>query len=346
MWTKKNWLGRNKTLTQCGKYFLKKSICASQHHSLTMFIRVVVSILSTLHSHWSLYTNIAPSLFFFFFLQLVHRKTPLSCTIHSLTSVHAHLDRTGLESIVFSETSAVLSSCTRTWWRSRFVEMAEPLDAQLLKDLRGLGKPLSFDGNDAEYQDFRNSFRIHMSLVSAVSHMLMDKCEIERNPISLAAAKALGDAHLKCCIQMYYSLALITKGSVRTLVRSVEESNGAEAWRLIHSRYAPDTQNRQYALMQKIMMPAKLWCDHAEGFESGVRAWELVCRKMGTRFWNCVGRCSQVHSDDEYGTDFYWEQFAVGYIRQQCCSSNSFVAMELLFPKLWSESDRVSWKWN
>ena len=34
-------------------------------------------------------------------------------------------------------------------------------------------------------------------------------------------------------------------------------------------------QNRQYALVQKIMMPAKLWCDHAEGFESGLRAWEL-----------------------------------------------------------------------
>ena len=27
--------------------------------------------------------------------------------------------------------------------------------------------------------------------------------------------------------------------------------------------------------MQKIMMPAKLFCDHAEGLESGLRAWEL-----------------------------------------------------------------------
>ena len=103
----------------------------------------------------------------------------------------------------------------------------------------------------------------------------MDKCEIERNPISLAVVKLQGDAHLKCCIQMCSSLALITKGSVRTLVRSVEESNGGEAWRLIHNRYAQNTQNRQYALMQKIMMPAKLWCDHSEGFESGLRAWEL-----------------------------------------------------------------------
>ena len=123
---------------------------------------------------------------------------------------------------------------------------AESLDAELLKDLRGLGKLPSFDGNDAEYQDFRFSFRIHMSLVSSVSHEMMNRCEIERNPISLAAVRALGDAHLlKCCMQMYCALALITKGSVRTLIRSVEETNGAEAWRLIHSRYAPDTQNRQ-----------------------------------------------------------------------------------------------------
>ena len=31
--------------------------------------------------------------------------------------------------------------------------------------------------------------------------------------------------------------------------------------------------------MQKIMMPSKLWCDHAEGFESGLRAWELDVRE-------------------------------------------------------------------
>ena len=43
------------------------------------------------------------------------------------------------------------------------------------------------------YQDIRFSFRIHMSLVSTASQPLMDKCEVERNPISLAAVKLLGD---------------------------------------------------------------------------------------------------------------------------------------------------------
>ena len=78
--------------------------------------------------------------------------------------------------------------------------MAEPLDAELLKDLRGLGKPPSFDGNDSEYQNCRFSFRIHMCFVNTVSQPLIEKCEVERNPIFLAAVKALGDAHLKCCI--------------------------------------------------------------------------------------------------------------------------------------------------
>ena len=223
--------------------------------------------------------------------------------------------------------------------------MAEPLDTELLKDLRLLGMPPSFDGNDAEYQEFRFSFRIHMSLVSACSHTLMDKCEVERNPISLTAVKALGDAHLKCCVQMFYSLALISKGSARTLIRSVEESNGAEAWRLIQSRYAPDTQNRQYALMQKIMMLAKLWCGHAEGFESGLRNWELDVgereRASGTALTDAV-KCTMMMSMARFflETVYSWERMPTVPLFVQP------VAVVLLFPKLWSESEHDNWKWN
>ena len=161
---------------------------------------------------------------------------------------------------------------------------ASPFEtAELLKDLRGLGKPPSFDGNDAEYQDFRFSFRTHTSLVSSVSHELMDRCEIERSPISLTAVRALGEAHLKCCMQMYYALALITRGILQTLTRSVEETNGGEAWRL---SYTVDTRqtlkNPQYALMQKIMMPAKPWCDHTEGFLNRTEILGAGRRRMGT----------------------------------------------------------------
>ena len=119
------------------------------------------------------------------------------------------------------------------------------------------GHPRSME-TTRSIKNFRLSFRNHVSLVSPVSHTLMDKCEVERIPISLTAVEAPGDAHLKRCKQMYHSLALMTRGNVRTLIRAVEESNGAEAWPLRHNRYAPDTQNRQDSLMQKIMIPSEL----------------------------------------------------------------------------------------
>ena len=37
MWTIQNWLGRNKTLTQCGNYSRKKSIWANKHLFLTTY---------------------------------------------------------------------------------------------------------------------------------------------------------------------------------------------------------------------------------------------------------------------------------------------------------------------
>ena len=157
---------------------------------------------------------------------------------------------------------------------------------------------------------------------------------------------ALGDAHLKCCLRMYFSLALITKGSVRTLVRSIVESNGESGRRPKHSRCAPDTQNRQYALMTEDHDACETLVRSRGRFRIRLESLRAGCRRMGTRFWNCVGRCSQVHSDDEHDTDFSQEQFAVGYVYQQCRSSSRLVAMMLFIPKLWSESDRGSWKCN
>ena len=50
------------------------------------------------------------------------------------------------------------------------------------------------------------------------------------------------------------------------------------------------------------------------------------CRRMRTRFWTCVDRCSQVHSDDEYGTDFLRNSLQFGtyannaLFEQLCCN--------------------------
>ena len=91
---------------------------------------------------------------------------------------------------------------------------AESLDAELLKDLRGLASRRRSMETMQSAKTFDSASEYTCGLVSSVSHELMDRCEIERHPISLAAVRVLGEAHLKCCMQMCYALALIAEGSV------------------------------------------------------------------------------------------------------------------------------------
>ena len=50
--------------------------------------------------------------------------------------------------------------------------------------------------------------------------------------------------------------------------------------------------------MQKIMMPAKLWCGHAEGFGSGLRAWELDVGEWERASGTALADAVKVHIDD------------------------------------------------
>ena len=162
---------------------------------------------------------------------------------------------------------------------------------------------------------------------------MINRCEIERNPISLAAVKALGDALLKFCMQMYYALALITKGSVRTLIRSVEETNGAEAWRLIHSRYAPDTQKSTVCPDAKDHDACET---HTEGFESGLRAWELDVgeweRASGTALadalkYTVVMNMAPIFLRNSLQLSTYANSTVLrAALLQWCCSSGNFGA--------------------
>jgi hypothetical protein len=154
----------------------------------------------------------------------------------------------------------------------------DPLDAELLRDLRKLGRAPTFDGADSDFQEFRFSFRIYMALVNEHALTLLDAAEQRRtnDPLTLASIRETerrdGLPYRSCSIQLYFALAMLCTGSAKTLVRTVEEGNGAEVWRQLYQRYMPETQNRLYALMQKIMSPGS-W--DAGGLELGLRSWEL-----------------------------------------------------------------------
>ena len=98
--------------------------------------------------------------------------------------------------------------------------------------------------------------------------------------------------------------------------------------------------------MQKIMMPAKPWCDHTEGFESGLRSLELDVgeweRASGTMLADAVKYTVMMNM----APILLRSSLQLGYICQQHSSSCSTVAVALLLSKLWSKSNLVIWKWN
>ena len=130
--------------------------------------------------------------FSLFLLQLVHSHTQISCKIHSRFSVHSRLvrDRPRVKS---SHKASLLKTKVQAYCHLAIMHgsgagslkpqiCGGAIVASLHKDgtsrcrlAQGPERPGQADNIrwNADYQDFRFSFRTHTSLVSAVSHTLM-----------------------------------------------------------------------------------------------------------------------------------------------------------------------------
>ena len=66
-------------------------------------------------------------------------------------------------------------------------------------------------------------------------------------------------------------------------------------------------------------MLAKLWCDHAEGFESGLRAWELDVGEWRTASGTALADAAKVHSDEMLILGTYWKT-RYSMVSEQTCT--------------------------
>ena len=82
-------------------------------------------------------------------------------------------------------------------------------------------------------------------------------------------------------------------------------------------------------------MPAKPWCKHTEGFESGLRSWELDVgeweRASGTALADAVKYTAMMNM--------------APFLLRNSLQLLHMPSAQLL-SKIWSESDRVIWIWN
>ena len=96
-----------------------------------------------------------------------------------------------------------------------------------------------------------------MSFVSSVSQTLMDKCEAEGIPISLAAVKAQGEASLKYVLLASFDCEWKCANPFPLCWRNPMEQRHIALYAALPRQIHRTA--KECALMQKMMMPVKLW---------------------------------------------------------------------------------------
>ena len=89
----------------------------------------------------------------------------------------------------------------------------------------------------------------------------------------------LGGPEQNVARQLFFMLAMMTKGPALAIVKQAEISgggpNGLEAWRLLVRRYEPEASTRTLGLLQQILNPVP-FPDNVTGFEEALSKWELT----------------------------------------------------------------------
>ena len=143
-------------------------------------------------------------------------------------------------------------------------------------------------------------------------------CEAPRSLAGSRSFLGVNFAHIVTCFTR-----LVTVSNLRGLSTNKKRC-------LIHSRYAPDPQHRQCALMQKVMVPAKPWGSTPRRFRIVLASLGAGRRRVGTCLRNLSRRRSKVHGADEHGPVLsHWGTYANSAalrnaLLQWCYSTRNF----------------------
>ena len=174
-------------------------------------------------------------------------------------------ERLGQEMILSSVMVAERKTRLRFWC----------LQSMSVVDTRLLGRPSTFGGAEAEWPDWAFSTRAYGAAIDAAFPGAMDASRATA-PVFVTT---LGGPEQNVTGQLFFMLAMMTKGPALAIVRQAEISgggpNGLEAWRLLVRRYEPEASTRTLGLLQQILNPVP-FPDNVTGFEEALSKWELT----------------------------------------------------------------------
>ena len=155
--------------------------------------------------------------------------------------------RFGQEMIVIRHGSGVCTVTRLRFWC---------LQSMSVMDTRLLGRPSTFGGAEAEWPDWAFSMRAYGAAIDAAFPGAMEVASRATAPVLVTT---LGGPEQNVARQLFFMLAMMTKGPALAIVRQAEISgggpNGLEAWRLLVRLYEPEASTRTLGLLQQILNP-------------------------------------------------------------------------------------------
>ena len=123
--------------------------------------------------------------------------------------------------------------------------------AASMVDMRVLGKPSIFAGDEASWKGWSFVMLSFSAAVSPELRALMEKARINVDDmlnVHLTSAEQVWSR------QLYYMLSLSTSGEAQRRLQNVPEGEGAEAWKVFSEHYEPKTATRYVGMLRQILL--------------------------------------------------------------------------------------------
>ena len=144
-----------------------------------------------------------------------------------------------------------------------------------------------FDGKENEFADYAFQMKLAMKAADKEAFELMEKCAGIKTEIQMEDLQIENSEYEQLAVEMYDIIGLSVTGEALTIVRSVPDMNGAEAWRRLTRRYSPKTPARTLVKLMEVLNPGKAKSVHE--LTGMIEAWEL---KIGLLEKECQEKIS------------------------------------------------------
>ena len=105
-----------------------------------------------------------------------------------------------------------------------------------------VGKPDVWNPDKTPFVEWDHRWRAYMGMCS--TSILSDLQNIRENPKRILIYSDFDSARQQASNEVYFSLVMLTTGKAATIVRTVRDNNGYEAYRLLRQRFEPENYGK------------------------------------------------------------------------------------------------------